>query len=685
MPDDLPQGRRIRNATRHRGSKQFSATIVAGLVLMGVVLTSPSNVQAQTVLGTAQTFGVLGAASVTNTGPTIITGDVGVSPGSSITGFPPGSVTPPFTIHTTDAVAGQAQSDNATAYNALKGVAVTNNLTGQNLGGQVLVPGVYGFDSSAFLTGNLTLDAQNNAQATWIFNIGSALITSPASTVSFVNGSVAANGGNVFWLVGSSATLDSTTSFTGNILALTSISLNNGASIICGRALAQVGSVTLINNVIIIPGFGGCAPVTPALPPGVIESVTVTNNLNALLSGGTLTDNQTAVAEAILSTTISNIGNSVIEALSSLSLSQLAAALNAISGEGVSGAQETAFGSSNMFMSTVMGQATFWRDNTSQGFVSRAPTSGPLKLGPTDEGPEASGIIDRDRPGTWRLWAAGFGGTSSLDGNPQNGSADLSFPTVGLASGLDYQINRTTLIGVAGGYSSSDFSVDARRTSGTVEGPHVGLYGVERLGPFYFAGVAEYADFNNDTQRQIFLGGPVPTERANGKFNSQDVSGRIEAGWDLPVGQLNVTPFAGMQWSRLRSDGFTENSVTLNGDKGIFGLKFDSQDETSRLSSLGLQLDTRIALADGMTLSPFARVAWLHEFNPDRSIFATLVSLPAASFAIDGAAAATDAARVNTGLKLALSEHTAVFGFFDGVFSDQDQSYAGTGGVKFTW
>ena len=402
-----------------------------------------------------------------------------------------------------------------------------------------------------------------------------------------------------------------------------------------------------------------------------------------------MTHNQTEVAEAIFPTITSINGNPVIDALGSLSAgslspSELAAALNAISGEGVSGAQQTAFGASNLFMSAVMGQATFWRDNTGPDLVGITPTQGPMELGPTNEGPKATRIAGY-QPRTWRLWATGLGGTTSLDGNAETGSADLNTAAAGFASGLDYQIDHTTLVGIAGGYTTSDFSVDQRQTSGTVEGPHVSLYGMKRLGPFYLAGTAEYSHFDNQTQRDIALGGLVPTERETGKFASDDLSGRLEAGWEQSFGRLNVTPFAGVQGSRLWTDGFTENSVTLDGDPGIFGLKFGSHDVTSRLSSLGVQLDTRIALANGMMLSPFGRVAWLHEFDPERSIFATLISLPAASFSIDGASVASDAAKVIAGLKLDITERAWLFAFFDGDFAGQGQSYAGTGGIKFTW
>ena len=162
-------------------------------------------------------------------------------------------------------------------------------------------------------------------------------------------------------------------------------------------------------------------------------------------------------------------------------------------------------------------------------------------------------------------------------------------------------------------------------------------------------------------------------------------AGASKPAGNSPFGQLNVTPFAGVQGSHLWTDGFTENSVTLEGDPGIFGLTLGSRDVTSWLSSLGVQLDTRIPLANGMMLSPFGRVAWLHEFDPERNIIATLISLPAASFSVDGASVASDAAKVIAGLKLDITHRAWLFAFFDGDFSGQGQSYAGTGGIKYTW
>jgi Ice-binding-like len=236
-------------------------------------------------LGTADSFAVLAGTTVTNTGPSVVHGDVGVSPGSAITGFtgaPNGTITAPGTAHSNDAVAVQAQNDLTTAYNFAAGEMCTQSLTGQDLGGLTLTPGVYCYTSSAQLTGTLTLNAQGDPNAVFVFEIGSTLTTASASSVVFSNGG---QGDSLFWQVGSSAVLGTTTAFQGNILALTSITMNTSATIGCGRALARNGAVTMDTNTVSID-TNGCEAGGAAIPePGTSTLLGITVFLSPLLLG----------------------------------------------------------------------------------------------------------------------------------------------------------------------------------------------------------------------------------------------------------------------------------------------------------------------------------------------------------------------------------------------------------------
>jgi Ice-binding-like len=242
--------------------------LTACLLTAGVAVAVPASAQAVAVsppLGTAAGFAVLGATTVTNTGPSVITGDLGVSPGMSVVGFPPGAVD--GTIHAGGPVATQAQADVATAYAFAAGQACDQDLSGQDLGGMTLPPGVYCFASSAQLTGTLRLDAQGDPTAAWLFQVTTALTTASNSAVVLVNGATPCNNDNVTWQIGSSATVGTATGFIGNVLANTSITFNAGANT-TGGLYAHTGAVTLdTNSVSTCAASGGKASPTLATTP----------------------------------------------------------------------------------------------------------------------------------------------------------------------------------------------------------------------------------------------------------------------------------------------------------------------------------------------------------------------------------------------------------------------------------
>jgi Ice-binding-like/Bacterial Ig-like domain (group 3) len=239
------------------------ALVCATTVLIGVV--GPPSASAATLpvsLGTAADFAVLAGSTITNTGATTINGDLGLSPGTSVTGFPPGQVN--GTVHAADAVALQAKNALAAAYDDAAGRPTTATVPVE-LGGTTKTAGVYDSAAGTFgITGTLTLDAQGDPNAVFIFKAASTLITASASTVNLVNG---ARSANIFWKVGSSATLGTYSTLRGNILALASITVTTGVTV-DGRTLARTAAVTLDTDTI---------SYTTEVPPPVSATTSTTS------------------------------------------------------------------------------------------------------------------------------------------------------------------------------------------------------------------------------------------------------------------------------------------------------------------------------------------------------------------------------------------------------------------------
>ena len=257
----------VRAITGFRRSARLAViATLAGLLSAA----SPALASHQIPLNSAEPFAVLGASAVTNTGGTIVTGDLGISGASPVTGFPPGVLNGNlYDIAHPNAVAANAAL--GVAYLAAEGAVCGTPLTGFDLGTlPTLVPGVYCFTSGAPLTGTLVLDAQNDPDAQFIFQIASTLVTATNSSVIVINPSATFR---VYWQVGSSATLGTGTAFVGNILALASITLNTGASL-SGRALARDGAVTMDTNAVSCGTCDGNNEIPGVSPPAGAMKVT---------------------------------------------------------------------------------------------------------------------------------------------------------------------------------------------------------------------------------------------------------------------------------------------------------------------------------------------------------------------------------------------------------------------------
>lgn len=266
-----------------RSTKTFGLIGVVCLAV-GAVGAPAHAAEAPVGLGTAESFAVLAGQSITNTGPSVVSGDIGVGPGTSVTGIPP-LVQVGGAVHVADAVANQAQADLTTAYNDAAGRSTVTDVTGQDLGGKTFTSGVVTHTAGMQLTGTVTLDAQGDPSAVFIFKAGSTLVTAPGSTVTLING---ASPCNVFWQVGSSTTLDTGTTFVGTVMSLTSATLATGTSV-QGRVLARNGSVTLDTNVITRPTCASAPSPTPSptSSPTATASASTTPASASPSAGGT--------------------------------------------------------------------------------------------------------------------------------------------------------------------------------------------------------------------------------------------------------------------------------------------------------------------------------------------------------------------------------------------------------------
>ena len=653
---------------------------LAALGLMVVATSSACHAQAP-ALGTVASFAVLGASTVTNTGASILSGtaanpgNLGVSPGSAITGFPPGTLTGPgASIHVSDALAIQAQTDLLTAYNNLSGRPTTVNLTGQNLGGLTLVPGVYNFSSSAQLTGVLNLNGLGNPNSIFVFNIGSTLTTASASAVSLING---AQGGNVFWKVGSSATLGTTTSFAGDILAQTSITLNTGVKIICGAAWAHTGAVTLDTNTITLcnllggGGGGGSGGGGVPGPTGV--------PLIASLLLPSASTNQQSVAHAI-DTFVSNGGTLPLAFLNlyNLSPAELGNTLTQLSGESGSGIAQAGIQSMNSFLSLVTNPYA-----RNRGFTpdSPLPPSPLIYKAHVYKAPAAS-VVD---PRRWTIWAAAYGGESNTTGNALTGSHDRSARAYGFATGLDYLFTPYTVVGFALAGGSTNYGLSDGLGSGRSDMFQAAVYSLTRIDAAYVSAALAYGWHGVSTDRMLTVAG---IDHLTADFSANNIGGRIEGGYRFAIpgvfdlSGFGFTPYAAFQMQAFRTPSYSE--IAASGSS-IFALNYSAHTTTVTRTELGAWFDRSIGLNESAILSLRTRAAWAHDDWSDTRMTAAFQSLPGSSFTVIGATPVRDSLLASAVAEISFRNGISLAGKFDSELAQRSQTYVGTARLRYTW
>lgn len=381
--------------------------------------------------------------------------------------------------------------------------------------------------------------------------------------------------------------------------------------------------------------------------------------------------NQSAVARAFDTAFNAGSGLNGMPGLYGLSAGQLPQALSTLSGDSASVGQSAALAASGQF-ATILTERAGTRRAEELACVNR----------PTEAANTCAGT-----PPDWSAWTSAFGGTQWLNAYAPNGSAASQQNVSGVAFGSDYRAGPDTLVGAAIGYGSLNVSMPTNGASGQATGVQLGVYGQHDWRSFYLNASMAFSRFEGSTTRSITGIGTPETARAS--TVSTQLAGRVEVGRPFEIGktgvsQFGLTPFAALQPAQFWQPATTETSTTGTGAPGVFALGYQAQSTTSLPMFLGAQLDGRTEV-NGLPLNAWLRLAWVHEFMPGRPVTAGFVNLPGSLFTVDGAQAASDAARIDLGAKYAVGQQTSLFANVSTELSNRGQGYSGSVGFRMTW
>lgn len=371
--------------------------------------------------------------------------------------------------------------------------------------------------------------------------------------------------------------------------------------------------------------------------------------------------------------------------------------LSQLTGEVATAAQNASFSVFGQFFSTILDQTSTARSTAGtaqapgggqQTASLRAATpGGGTRMAVISAEPCLADSCDAMPTAAPRVsaWMQGFGGAGSVDRSATVGSSRVDMTAGGGATGIDVRLDPRTLIGVTLGTTSAGYSLTDLQSYGTARAIVLGLYGGHTMGPAYVDGVLGYGFGSFTTNR--FVGTGSISEQITAAFNGSQYGGSIEGGWRIMFGENIVAPYGGLVVQALQQNGYTETSRNVwTGGPGMLGLTVQPQTTTSVRSTLGAQFVTAIHANDDNMLRPWLKLGWAHEFNTNRSATATLSTvLPGAPFTVTGAQPLADALIVRTGFDLDLGNMVRLYGQFDGDFSGNARSYAGTGGIRLIW
>ncbi len=399
----------------------------------------------------------------------------------------------------------------------------------------------------------------------------------------------------------------------------------------------------------------------------------VTLNLRASIAEGSgLGGHQLSVARALDTAFNAGPGLGAMPALFGLSADQLPYALTVLSGSNASVGLSTNMAAGGQFAALMTGRT-----------LTRRAGEQTAELAACDKDAAAA----CEPAPNWSAWGTGFGGAQWLNAEATSGAPAAQQAIGGGAFGGDYRAGAQTLVGAAVGLSGSNYWVNATGASGRATGAHFGIYALHDVQTFYVNAALAYNRFDGNATRVI--AGIGSTETAKSSAVSSQLAGRLEVGRPFEVtkvdgGQFGITPFVALQPAQLWTPATVESSVAQSGGPGVFALSYQAQGTTSLPTFLGAQLDAETML-DARPFKAWMRAAWVHEFLPDRGVTAGFTVLPGSTFSVDGARAASNAARLDLGVKYAVGSQTSLFANGNVELSDRGQSLAGTVGLRIVW